>query len=721
MSIYSDEIGFFTTRKIEILSNLASTFGVVLSIIENMKEKFLLEDVLSRSIQGIVITDSDNKIIYTNPAFTKITGYSREETIGQNPSILKSDMHSKEFYSDMWKKLKKDGFFSGKIYNKRKDGTIYPEIITISIIKDNEGKIIYYTSFFIDISDIEDKDKKIKYLMFHDSKTGLLNTKGFYDKLNELATNKNNFIVVYIDLDNFAYLNTLYGIENGDLLLKDFGQFLEQDVCKKEDYVCYFGSDEFAIISLNKTSENATDYIKELNIKIKNKEFNINSNKVKLSGCIGVSMYPVDSNKPDSIISFAQASCVKAKQIGKGQCVFYSESIQKEFENKLHLHTEITQAIERFEFELFYQPIFEISSKSINHAEALIRWRHNERGILSPYAFIPFAEESDLIEKIDYYVIEKSLNDLKTLQDHNINMSISANLTSKTFLSDNFLENFKKIFYKKNINPNHYRFEITESIALSNVERTKKYIEELGKIGIYFNMDDFGTGYSSLSYLNRFNFKNIKIDSSFVLNYEKDYKLATLVSSIINMLNSLNFDITAEGIENEFLFFAFNHLNCHFLQGYFLSKPIPLKNFISFIKNFKLDNTLLDFLRKSTKTMDFDLIRAKYEIYRFIKRIESIVQEKKFGENLYVLKDYKNCAFGKWYYSNIEKYKNFKIFKDIETNHVALHKITEKLISELPNEKILYKDLEKLKKRAFKLNSLVDNLEIESFCMVPKN
>ncbi len=720
LSIYSDEIGFFTTRKMEILSNLASTFGVVLSIMEDMKEKFLLEDVLSRSIQGIVITDSDNKIIYTNPAFIKITGYAQDEAIGQNPSILKSDMHSKEFYSDMWKTLKEDGFFSGKIYNKRRDGTIYPEIITLSTIKDKDGKIIYYTSFFIDISDLEDKDRKIEYLMFHDSKTGLLNTKGFYDKLNTLVAGKKNFIVVYIDLDNFAYLNTTHGIEKGDALLKDFGQFLEKEACDKEDYVCYFGSDEFAIISPNKTSEDATDYVKKLDIKIKNKEFNINSNKVRLSGCIGVSMYPEDSDKQDSIISFAQASCIKAKQIGKGQCVFYSESIQKDFENKIYFHTEITQAIERFEFELFYQPIFDTSSKNINHAEALIRWRHNERGILPPYAFIPFAEESDLIETIDYYVIEKSLNDLKALQDHNINISISANLTGRTFLSDDFLENFKKIFCKKNINPNHYRFEITESIALSNVERTKKHIEELGKMGIYFNMDDFGTGYSSLSYLNRFDFKNIKIDSSFVLECEKDPKLAILVSSIIHMLDNLQYNITAEGVESEFLFFAFNHLNCDFLQGYFLSKPIPLNDFIYFVKNFRLDDTLLNFLRKSTKTMDFELIRAKYEIYRFIRKIESIIKEKTLEDILYILKDYKNCAFGNWFYSNAEKYANSKKYKEIETHHVALHKITEKLISDLSDKNNLYKDLESFKKRAYKLNSLVDSLEIENFCLIPK-
>lgn len=720
LSIYSDEINFFTPRRIEILSNLASTLGVVLSIIENMKELFLLEDVLSRSIQGIVITDSNNKIIYTNPAFTKITGYAQDEAIGQNPSVLKSDLHSIEFYSNMWKKIKEDGFFSGKIYNKRKDGTIYPEIINISTIKDNDGKIIYYTSFFIDISDLEDKDRKIEYLMFHDSKTGLLNTKGFYDKLNALAVEKNNFIVVYIDLDNFAYLNTTHGIEKGDILLRDFGRFLEQDACEKEDYVCYFGSDEFAIISLKKTPEEATNYIKDLDNKIKKKKFAINSNKVQLSSCLGISLFPIDSAETDSIISFAQASCIKAKQIGKGQCVFYSESIQKDFENKMYFHTEITQAIERFEFELFYQPIFETDSKTISHAEALIRWRHNERGILAPYAFIPFAEESDLIEKIDYYVIEKSLNDLKILQDHNLDISISVNLTGRTFLSDNFLENFKNIFYKKNINPNHYRFEITESIALSNIERTKKHIEELEKMGIYFNMDDFGTGYSSLSYLNRFDFKSIKIDSSFVLNCEKDPKLAILVSSIINMLDSLQFNITAEGVENEFLFFAFNHLNCDLLQGYFLSKPIPLNEFIKFIKDFRLDDILLGFLRKSKKTMDFELIRAKYEIYRFVRKIEYIIQEKTLEDSIYTIKDHKTCEFGKWFYSNTAKYANSKIYKEIETHHTALHKITEKLMSELSDKNILHKDLANLRKRAYKLNNLVDSLEIENFCIIPK-
>jgi diguanylate cyclase (GGDEF)-like protein/PAS domain S-box-containing protein len=719
LSIYSDEIGFFTTRKIEILSNLASTFGVVLSIIENMKEKFLLEDVLNRSIQGIVITDSNNKIIYINPAFTKITGYTNDEAIGQNPSILKSSLHSKEFYSDMWERLKKDGFFSGRIYNKRKDGTIYPEIISISTIKDKDGNIIYYTSFFIDISDLEDKNRKIEYLMFHDSKTGLLNTKGFYDKVNELAVNKNNFIVVYIDLDNFAYLNTAHGIEKGDLLLRDFGHFLENDACDKEDYVCYFGSDEFAIISLKNTSEEATKYIKELDKKIKKKEFTINSNKVHLSGCLGISLFPIDSDEIDSIISFAQASCIKAKQIGKGQCAFYSESIQKDFEKKIYFSSEIIRAIERFEFELFYQPIFETNSKNIKSTEALIRWRHNEKGILPPYAFIPFAEESDLIEKIDYYVIEKSLNDLKIFQNHNLDISISANITGRTFLSDNFLENFKNIFYKKNINPNHFRFEITESIALSNIERTKIIMDNLAEMGIYFNMDDFGTGYSSLSYLNRFDFKNIKIDSSFVFNCEEDPKLATLVSSIIHMLNNLQYNITAEGVENEFLFFAFNQLNCNFLQGYFLSKPIPLNDFISFVKNFRLDDTLLNFLRKSKKTIDFELIKAKYEIYRFIKTIEKVIQEKGYDENLFFLKDYKNCAFGKWSYSNVGKYANSKIFKEIVTNHIALHKITEKLINELRDENILYKNFENLKKRAYKLNNLVDSLEIENLFLPP--
>lgn len=716
---YSKNKDYFDKRTVEILSNFAMAIKAAILIQEKEKNLSLLSDIVENGYQGIVITDSLNKIIYTNKAFTKITGYTFEEAKGKDPSILKSSYHSKEYYKDMWHKIIHEGQFEGKIYNKRKNGELYEEIIFIKTIKDSDGKILYYFSFFTDLTDLKKAQEQANYYAYHDPTTKLINQAGFFEQAQRIVENHESFALIYLDLDDFSIINAHFGIEKTDNLLNEFADFLRKEIADPKDIVSRFGSDEFLILKRSIIEPTVIKFTQGAVGKIRQKVFFIDNQEVHLKANAGIVLYPKDSDDINTLVNYAQASCKKAKQLGKNQCVFFNKSIYEEFINSYILANEIMHGIEFEEFELYFQPIYNTHSKAITNAEALIRWNHPKRGLLSPFFFIPFAEQSDIIEKIDFYVLKKTFEALNDLKQENLNIILSVNLTGRTFLMDNFIDQFKAIMSAYAVDPKLIKIELTESIALSDENKAKNHMDALAQLGISFSMDDFGTGYSSILSLKKFPFSNIKLDQNFIMDSQNKKESEIISSNLLTMLNELNFETTAEGVENEFLFFCFNYLPCDLIQGYFISKPIDYKTFANFVKNFKPDETFVEFRNNDKRMRSMQMVKSKFYIYKYYKKLKEIIRNKPTNQQLNDLSrmielDYKNCDFGKWYYSVYPLYNQIESFKILETLHIDLHKTTEQLLFEKDTQEAEVL-IGHLKYKVLLLNSRLEEFYIENF------
>jgi diguanylate cyclase (GGDEF)-like protein/PAS domain S-box-containing protein len=716
---YSKNKDYFDKRKVEILSNFTMAIKAAVLIQEKGKNLSLLSDIIENSYQGVVITDNQNKIIYTNKAFTQITGYTFEEAKGKTPSILKSNYHSKEFFENMWHKIIHEGHFEGKIYNKRKNEELYEEIIFIKAIKDTDGKILYYFSFFIDLSELKKTQEQVNYYAYHDPLTKLINQVGFFEQAQRIIDKNESFAIIYIDLDDFSIINVNLGIEKTDKMLKEFADYLRNDIADPKDIVARFGSDEFILLKRSIIDQTIVKFTQNAIGKIRQKVFFIDDQEVHLKLSAGITLYPKDSDDINTLVNYAQASCRKAKQLGKNQPVFFNSSVYEEFINQYIFTNEILLGIEFEEFELYFQPIYNTHSKTITNAEALIRWNHPKRGLLSPFFFIPFAEQSGIIEKIDFYVLEKAFHTLNNLKQENLNIIISVNLTGKTFLIDNFIDQFKALMLRYAIDPSFLKIELTESIALSDESKAKNHMDALIKLGVSFSMDDFGTGYSSILSLKKFPFSNIKLDQNFIMDTQKNKKSEIICSKVLSMLNALNFETTAEGVENEFLLFCCHYMPCDLIQGYFVSKPINYQAFVHFVKNFKPDDAFLEFRNTDTRTSNMQMVWTRFYIYTYYKKLKEIIQNKLTNQQLNdffdtIKPDYKNCYFGKWYYSVYPTYGQIESFKRLELMHIDLHKATQQLISERNNQKVqeLVYDL---KYKALLLDSQLEAFYLENF------
>ncbi|WP_291493385.1 EAL domain-containing protein [Desulfurella sp.] len=717
--LYSKHKNYFDKHTLEILTNFSYAIKTAILISKKEKDLILLKDIVENSYQGVVITNSKNEIIYTNKAFSNITGYSFEEAKGKNPSILKSNYHSKDFYKDMWHKLIHNGHFEGKIYNKRKNGELYEEIIFIKTIKDENGNISYYFSFFSDLTELKKAQEQASYNIYHDPLTKLINQVGFFEQAQRIIEKNESFAIVYIDLDNFSTINTKFGIEKTDQLLKEFADFLRLQIADPKDIVSRFGSDEFIFLKRSIIEQNIVKFTRNTVDKIRQKSFKIDGQEIFLKVSAGIVLYPKDSDNINTLVNYAHASCRKAKQLGKNQCVFFNNSIYEEFINGFMLTNEIIHGIEFEEFELYFQPIYNTHSKAITHAEALIRWNHPKKGLLSPFYFIPFAESSDLIEKLDFYVLEKALESINEIKKEGLKIIISVNITGRTFLTDNFLDTFIALIDKYKTDPGFIKIELTESIALSDENKTIQRMQSLRKLGINFSMDDFGTGYSSILSLKKFPFSNIKLDQNFIMDMQNNQESAIISSHMLSMLNELNFETTAEGIENEYLFFLFNYLPCDLLQGYFISKPIPYQEFINFVKNFKPDSTFIEFHQNNSKILDLKIAQVKYFIYKYFKTIRNILQNNDSDKQLNDLSkiiefDHKKCDFGKWYYSVYPFYGKIESFKSIEYLHIDIHKTAKKIFLEKNEEKLNFL-FNSLKYKIMQLNKQFDNFYLQNF------
>ena len=544
--------------------------------------------VFKHSSEGVTITDSNNKIRYINDAFTHITGYSEEEAIGQNPSILKSNRHKPSFYKGVWKSIKANGMWEGEIWNRRKSGEVFPEWISIKEITDANGEVVNYIAVFRDISEAKASQRKIQHQAYHDALTGLPNRTLLIDRIRKaIASSKdaNNFIaLLFIDLDNFKNINDSLGYVIGDTILQQAATRIREFINEK-DTVSRIGGDEFVIMLKDLQDKHDAAVMADKLISLFAQSFNVNSHQFTITPSIGIALYPDDGETPYSLVRNADTAMNKAKQEGRNRYHLFTPGLTKSALRRISMENQLRQTASNNGFTVYYQPKVNLHDNTIVGMEALVRWIQPDGTIISPAEFIPLAEETGLIVPIGEQVLEAACLDTVELnQRFGTNLKVSVNLSLRQFKQKQLMKNIMDIIAMTAICPSCLELEITESTVMDDIEQTKMTLEKLDKIGITLSIDDFGTGYSSLSHLKNMPMHTLKIDQSFVAGLPQNKSDQKLVKAIMSLAKSFDLSTVAEGIETPEQYNYMRELGCDVMQGYYYSPPVPLEEFASLVE-----------------------------------------------------------------------------------------------------------------------------------------
>lgn len=546
----------------------------------------IAKNILEYSSESMIVTDAQNRILFVNPAFEIVTGYSADEVIGKNPRILQSGMHDKSFYEKMWNALNQYGVWKGEIWNKRKDGELYLEWLTISAVKDQQGNVTNYVAIFSDITEHKRNMEQLTKLALYDPLTNVPNRYLFEKRLESIIrmSKKHNqsFALLFLDLDRFKNINDTLGHHMGDMLLKETAQRLN-GMLRKQDTIARFGGDEFVIILPNLKHIREAVYMAENIIESLKRPFNVNHQEVYISTSIGISVYPYDGTDKETLIRMADRAMYQAKTNGRNQFVLYHDGMNNNGRHLFQLETALRKAFDLGEFALYYQPQVDMKTKQIRAVEALIRWNHHEKGFISPGQFIPLAEESGLITPISDWIIMQACEDLKQLQWQFPYVKMSINISPIYFQQIDFLEKLQKTIESVNVNPRSLELELTESAIMPHAEQSVGRFTTLKTMGISIAIDDFGTGFSSLSYLHRFPIDVLKIDQSFIKQLSQYQEDLAIVKAIIMMAHSLQIQVVAEGVETEKQYQILEEQRCDFVQGYYVSNPLTIDELYEFL------------------------------------------------------------------------------------------------------------------------------------------
>jgi diguanylate cyclase (GGDEF)-like protein/PAS domain S-box-containing protein len=544
------------------------------------------------SQEGIIVTDPDGVIIRVNRAFTNLTGYGAEEAIGRSPSILSSGRQDKSFYQQMWHALKKDGYWQGQLWNRHKNGTLCAAWLTISAVSSTEGVTTHYVGAFSDITRHLEAEAEIHRLAYYDPLTHLPNRRLLHDRiLQAMAISDRNSsygAVLFIDLDNFKILNDTQGHDVGDQLLVQAAQRIQAHV-REGDTVSRLGGDEFVVMlqSLSTEAGEAAEQAGLVGDKIRvalATPFKLRGHDHQCSCSIGVAMFRNHDEPVDVLLKHADLAMYDAKSSGRNALHFFDPAMQTALDARSVLESELRTAVRCGQLQLFYQPQFDNAGR-IFGAEALLRWEHPVRDLVLPDAFIPVAEETDLIVSVGHWVLQTVCRQLRVLADCEATrcLTISVNVSARQFHQKGFVADLTRILAQTGADPTRLKLELTESVVIKDIDRTIACMEEIMAQGIALSLDDFGTGFSSLANLKRLPLKQIKIDRGFVRDLASNPNDAAIVKTIVTMGNILGLDVIAEGVETDEQLRLLAEYGCMAYQGYLFSHPLPIAGFEAFL------------------------------------------------------------------------------------------------------------------------------------------
>jgi diguanylate cyclase (GGDEF)-like protein/PAS domain S-box-containing protein len=538
--------------------------------------------------EGIMITDAENHILRVNRAFVTLTGYSMEEAIGKTPAILKSGRQNEAFYQTMWATLGRAKYWQGELWNRRKNGELFPVWLTITALLDANGKVRNYIAAFSDITQYKKAEEEIHNLAFYDYLTGLPNRRLLLDRVKQalMTSTRHNLhgAVLFIDLDNFKTLNDTQGHAVGDLLLVEVAKRLTECV-RAEDTVSRLGGDEFVVMleGLSVASWQAgaqAELVGEKILDALNQPYLLGEYEHHSTPSIGISLFRGSAESVEEVLKHADTAMYQAKQSGRNTMRFFDPAMQEALESHILIEADLRQALPQGQLLLYYQAQVNDFRRVIG-AESLLRWQHPRHGMISPLEFIPVAEESRLIISIGAWVLQKACEQLKQWEQHPHTraLQLAVNVSARQFRQADFVAQVSAALQQYAANPALLKLELTESLVLENVSDTVEKMQALKALGVRFAMDDFGTGHSSLAQLKRLPLDQVKIDQSFVRDIATDPNDATIVQTIIAMTNALGLDVIAEGVETEAQLQFLKKHGCRKFQGYLFGEPMPVTEF----------------------------------------------------------------------------------------------------------------------------------------------
>ncbi len=571
----------------------------MLTIARDITERHLMQEKLQQAAtvfestaEGVLITDTQQRISAVNRAFTEITGYSETEALGNTPRLLASGQHDSAFYIAMWHQLSAEGHWQGEICNRRKNGELYPSWLTISAVRNRDKIITHFVAVFADISSLKHAQARLDYQAHHDPLTGLPNRTLFESRLQAALDNQpengGQGAVLFLDLDRFKHINDSLGHPVGDLLLKGIAQRLKEQL-RDIDTVARLGGDEFIILLPGLHRPSDAEHLANKLLDCFSAPFQAGEHEFFISASIGSSLYPRDGNDVATLVKNADAAMYRSKAKGRNRVESYTRDLTAQASERVALEHELRRAIERQELQLYYQPKISLETGSLLGAEALIRWRNPTFGDVPPEHFIPLAEDNGMILQLGDWVLERACRQMQRWTARYGDFgALSVNLAGAQLRQPNLLARIEQLLRDNHLRPERLQLEITENFIMSQTEEALEVLHQLKRLGVQLAIDDFGTGYSSLSYLKRLPLDVLKIDQSFVRGLPDDPHDVAIVRAIIALGRSMQFTVIAEGVESlaqqEFLAAE----GCEQIQGYIVSLPLAADEFAATFLHMRL-------------------------------------------------------------------------------------------------------------------------------------
>ena len=587
--------------------------------------------VFNETHEGIIITDTQIQVVDVNPAFCEISGYSREELIGEKPQLLKSGKDEAEFYENILSQVKKEGHWQGEVWNSKKNGEQYATLLSISTLLDEQGNTVHYLALFSDITQSKNQQQSLEMMAHYDVLTQLPNRTLFADRFKlAIAHSKRNdslLAVVFLDLDNFKPVNDNYGHEIGDQLLVEIAHRIKANI-REEDTASRMGGDEFVLLLSEIQSKQHSEELVSRIHKAISEPYEVGDTAISISASSGITLFPLDNSDADTLLRHADQSMYQAKLAGRNRHYMFDALYDQQVSLKQNQLQSIKTGFDKQQFVLFYQPKINMRTGHVHGAEALIRWLHPERGIVPPLSFLPSLEGTDLEIKVGNWVIEQTLQQIETWQQQGINLEISVNISSHHLQWEGFYNQLESALANHpQLPPECLQLEILESSVLSDITLISGTLKACrDSLGVRISLDDFGTGYSSLIHLRHLPVNVVKIDQTFVRDLVDDPDDYTIVDGVIGLTQSFHREVIAEGVETTTHGLMLMLLGCDHAQGYGIARPMPVDEFQTWFDNYQANQDWLDFAKQVLSPRQKLLALLAIESRQWLSRLLSILE-----------------------------------------------------------------------------------------------
>jgi diguanylate cyclase (GGDEF)-like protein/PAS domain S-box-containing protein len=672
----------------EELHPLATLAGMAIERARLAERMRLAAGVFQNALEGIVITDAFGRIIDVSPSFTHLTGYTREEAIGQAMSLLKSGRHDTEFYRDMWMQLLERGHWSGEIWNRTRDGHVIAEMLQIASIKDRQGRITHFVGTFSDITSLKDAQAHLEKLASFDSLTGLPNRGLLADRLRQAlsqAQRRDHLLAIcFLDLDGFKAVNDTHGHEAGDALLREVGRRLTATV-RSGDTVARLGGDEFVLLLGDIKDVDELEGAMQRVLDTVAAPYELAERHVLISTSIGITLYPIDDGDPDTLLRHADQAMYSAKQAGRNRYHMFDTHYAAAHHERVMLRDRLRLALESQELRLHYQPRISLRARLVEGVEALLRWQHPERGLLEPDAFLPGTEHDEVMCDIGGWVLREALKQQQQWQEQGTALAIGVNIAARHFLAPQFIPALEGLLAEfPGFASGGLELEILESAAIEDTERMAAVIRQCQALGVRFALDDFGTGYSSLSYLQHLPADTLKIDRGFIHGMLASRSGLAMVEAIIGLAGAFDCDLVAEGVETLEEGELLARLGCGSGQGFAIARPMPADKVLPWIGQYRMPPSWACWSDGAFGAHDFPLVLAEFEHRGWIRHLIAATEGRPMNLSPDVIRDPTQCEFGKWLRDRgRDRYGRSPLFGEIDSMHRAVHELGHAIQSQV--------------------------------------